>query len=127
MLVMQGPHPAYQTSLVLPSPEMGNTRGMQSTVQTIRAMDGTLYTYVKNKRGRKVHNWDFIVSREKALEVKAFVDLYISKAIRVIDHEDIARVGFLTLNPWEQRGDGRAGGWPSEEAYRFSLQLEEKV
>lgn len=129
MLRIQAPYPAYKSTLVLPSPEMGNTRNLAATVQPIRTMDGTLYTFIKDKRGRRVHRWDFIISASKYEETKAFVDAYMAKVVRITDHEDVVHLGNLTLNPVEFNGDGRAGGWPGpiQEAYRVSLQLEELV
>lgn len=91
-------------------------------------MDGTLYTYIKRKRNRKVHRWDFITSRDKSQEAKAFADAYMGNVIRVTDHEEVVHIGYVTLNPLELQGEGRAGGWPGvPEAYRFSIQLEELV
>jgi hypothetical protein len=128
MFRIQGPYPAYKTTLLLPSPEMGNTRNLASTVQTLRTMDGTLYTYIKQKRNRKVHKWEFIASRDKSQEAKAFADAYMGNVIRIIDHEEVTHLGYVTLNPLELQGEGRAGGYPGvPEAYRFSLQLEELV
>jgi len=127
MFRVEGPFPGYRTTLILPSPDFGNSRALASTVQPVRTMNGTLYTYVKNKRGRKAHVWEFTVAKEKSLEAKAFVDAYISSVIRITDHEDVIHLGNLTLNPLELTGDGRANGWPGGEAYRFALQLEEKV
>ena len=50
--VIQGPYPAMKTTLLLPSPLEGNNKGNSATVQTIRAMDGKVYTYIKSKRAR---------------------------------------------------------------------------
>lgn len=94
---------------------------------TVRTGNGDLYTYIKNKRGRKVHQWDFIVSYKKILEVKLFFRTYTGSLIRVIDHDDEQLIGYMNVNPWEAQGEGRAGGWPGNEAYGFTLQLEELV
>lgn len=125
--IVQGPFPLMQTTLLLRSPELTNTRKLTASVQTMRSMNGTLYTYVKSKRGRKVHTWDFISSRDKMLETKSFVEQYSGGLVQVVDHESTRRIGYLTMNPLDSGGEGRAEGWPSGEAYRFSLQLEEKV
>ena len=71
--VIQGPYPAMKTTLLLPSPLEGNNKGNSATVQTIRAMDGKVYTYIKSKRARQGFNWDFLASKDKALEAKEFV------------------------------------------------------
>ena len=128
MFRIQGPFPGYKSTVVLPSPEMGNAKNLASSVQTLRTMDGTLYTFIKRKRGRMVYKWDFITSRDKAQEVKAFFDSYMSRVVRCIDHEEDSYIGHMTLNPIELQGEGRAGGYPGvPEVYRFSIQLEELV
>lgn len=107
---------------------MGNSKNLASSVQTMRTMDGTLYTFIKRKRGRKVHKWDFITSRDKAQEIKAFFDSYMGKVVRCYDHDEESHIGYITLNPIDLQGEGRAGGWPGvQEAYRFTIQLEELV
>lgn len=128
MFRIQGPFPGYKSTVIMPSPEYGNSKNLASSVQTLRTMDGALYTFIKRKRGRKVHKWEFITSRDKAQEVKAFFDSYMGNVVRCIDHEDTAHIGHMTLNPVELQGEGRAGGYPGvAEAYRFTIQLEELV
>lgn len=126
-LIIQGPYPLMQTTLLLRSPELSNTRKLTASVQTMRSMNGKLYTYKKSKRGRKVHEWDFLSSRDKMLEAKSFVEQYSGGLVQVVDHENITHLGYLIMNPIDSEGQGRAGGWPSGEAYSFTLQLEEKV
>lgn len=123
MFILQAPYPAVQTTVVLPSAELGNHRKLAATVQTIRAMDGTLYTFIKSKRGRKSYQWDIICTKDKSLEVKEFVKAYAGSLVSVADHNGTKFVGHLTMNPIEFRGEGGAGGV----TYSFSLQLEEKV
>lgn len=127
MFIIQGPFPAMQSTVLLPSPEIGNQRGLAATVSTQRSMNSTLYTYIKSKRQRKIHTWDFVCARDKSREVKAFVDQYAGRLVRTEDHEGTQRVGYITLNPIELTGGGRAAGWPGGEAYSVSLQLEERV
>ncbi|MHA2380785.1 MAG: hypothetical protein ACXADS_16055 [Candidatus Thorarchaeota archaeon] len=93
----------------------------------VRTGNGDVYTYIKRKRGRQVHQWDFTVSYDKSLEVKEFFRTYGSSIVRVYDHDEIAYTGYANVNPWEAQGEGRAGGWPGDEAYGFTLQLEELV
>jgi len=125
--IVQGPYPLLQSTLVLPSPRLGNQRNLASTVQTMRSMNGTLYTYIKAKRGRKVHKWDFVGTKDKAREATEFIKLYSGNLIRVTDHEGTFIVGYVTINPLELVGEGRAGGYPSGEVYRWNISLEESV
>jgi len=126
-LIVQAPYPLMQTTLLLRSPELTNTKKLSASVQTMRSMNGKLYTYIKSKRGRKVHTWDFLSSRDKMLEAKSFVKEYNGGLVKVVDQQGTIFIGYLTMNPLDSAGEGRAGGWPSGEAYRFGLQLEERV
>ncbi len=127
MFRVEAPYPARTDTLVLRSPNFSNQKNKAHNMVTVRTGDGTLYTYIKKKRGREVHQWDFNVSYKKILEVKAFFKQFGSNLVRVVDHEDTAIIGYLNVNPWEAQGEGRAGGWPGNEAYGFTLQLEELV
>ena len=127
MFRVQAPFPAPVDTLVVRSPNFSNQKNKAHTMVTVRTGNGDLYTYIKKKRGRQVHQWDFLVSYKKILEVKAFFKKYASNLVRTIDHNDEQLVGYLTVNPFEAQGEGRAGGWPGNEAYGFTLQLEELV
>ena len=127
-LIIQAPYPNMRTTLLLPSPLQGNNEQLRASIQTLRSMDGTLYTYVKPKRGRRLFRWTFTTAKEKGLETKEFVKQYAGGLVRTVDHEGVERVGYITINPWESRGDGRAGGWVDiEEAVEFTIELEERV
>jgi len=126
--VIQAPYPLMTSTLVLPSPLTGNTEANTATVQTMRAMDGTVYTYIKSKRGRRAFNWNFITSKDKGLETKEFVSMFADDVVKVTDHLGVVRVGWVTVNPLAQDGQGRAGGWgKNEEAYQYSITFEERV
>ena len=127
--VIQGPFPEMKTTLLLPSPETGNVQQPRHSVQTMRAMDGTLYTYRKPKRDRRLFRWDFTTAKRKGRETREFVREYAGDLVRVTDHEGTVRIGYLTINPWEARGDGRAGGWDDTvpEAVQFTIEFEERV
>lgn len=125
--IIQAPYPLLQSSLVMSSPRSGNQKNLASTVQTMRSMNGTLYTYVKGKRGRKVWQWDMVVTKDKARETIQFIKLYSGGIVRVTDHEGVVHIGYVTVNPLEIQGEGRAGGYPSGEVYRLTISLEEKV
>lgn len=127
-MIIQGPFPNLKTTLLLPSPQTGNVEQLRATVQTIRSMNGTLYTYKKPKRGRRLHRWDFTTTKEKANETKEFVKLYAGDLVKTVDHENVVRVGYITINPLDARGDGRAGGWSEiGEAVNFTIEIEEMV
>ena len=125
--LMKAPYPSVRTTTLLPSPRWSDSKGLTATVQSMRAMDGTLYTYVKTRNGRKKYNWEFEVSRHKALELRAFINAYNGKLIQVIDHDGDTIVGYLRNNPFEFAGAGRAGdGWPGGETMTVILEFEER-
>ena len=125
--ILQGPYPMLQSTILLPSPKLGNQQNLASTVTTMRAMDGTKYTFVKPKRARKVYQWDFITTKDKLREVSKFIKSYSGRKMKVTDHRNNQYIGFTTINPLDARGEGRAGGYPSNEVYRWAFSLEESA
>jgi len=124
--IVQAPYPLVQSTLLLPSPREGNQKNLAASVQTMRSMDGTLYTYIKSKRERKVWQWDFLGTKDKGRESVEFIKLYAGGPVSVKDHEGISHIGYITINPLELDGGGRAGGYPSGEVYRWTISFEEK-
>lgn len=125
MFKLEAPYPGYQTTVILPSPNWGNTMGIASSVTTVRAMDGTLYTYVKQKAGRQRIQFDFEISRSKALELRAFIRVYYRTPIRLTDHNDNQWIAYLQSNPFEFAGDSKAEGFPGGETMTITLDFEE--
>lgn len=123
---LAAPYPALSTTTILPSPVWGDTKATTGTVTTMRSVDGTLYTYVKSRNGRKRFRWDFEISRNKALELRAFISSYFSKPMRITDHDGDSFIGYLINNPFELGGVSRAKGWPGNESMSISLEFEEK-
>ena len=72
MFQLQAPYPGLQTTSILPSPQFGDSESLRAEVSVKRAVDGTRYTYVKRKGGRKLQ-WTFQLTRNKALELRAFI------------------------------------------------------
>jgi hypothetical protein len=89
-------------------------------------MNGELYTYVTSRNGKKKLRWEFQLSRNKALELREFIDKYVGEIIEVTDHDSDKWVGYLINNPFEFAGAGSAGGWPGNEAMSIILEFEEK-
>jgi len=124
---MKAPYPGIRTTTLLPSPTWGDSKALTATVQSMRAVDGTIYTYVKSRNGRMRFQWEFEISRHKALELREFINSYNSKMIQVIDHDGDTWIGYLRNNPFEFAGAGRAGdGWPGSETMTIILEFEER-
>lgn len=118
MLVIQGPHPTNTTLIVLPSPRETNTESIAATVQTIRMMNGSLRTYVKPKNNRKKFRWTFVVSHTKAKQLEDYsIDHSGSPATVLWNNTSL--LGWLTLNPFEMRGE-------TQEFYQITLEFEER-
>lgn len=123
---LEAPYPAMVSTTLLPSPRWGDNKGIKGTVTTMRTMDGTLYTYVKSREGKMKFQWEFELSRNKALELRAFIEAYFGNIIRATDHDGDVWVGYLINNPFEFTTQGRAGGWPGNESMVIRLEFEEK-
>ena len=124
--VLRAPYPQLSMTALLPSPKWGDSKALTSTIQSMRSIDGTLYTYVKSRGGRKKFQWEFEIARNKALELREFINSYQGSIIQVIDHDGDTWVGYLRNNPFEFTGVGRAVGWPGGETMSVILELEEK-
>jgi len=108
MFTLQAPYPMLQTTTVLRNPEFSDSEGMMVSVSRKTAIDGTRYTYVKRK-GRRKLKWYFRISRNKGLELRAFIMAYFASKIMVTDHNGRIWVGNLTDNPFEFETPERAG------------------
>lgn len=127
MFQLQAPYPAIEATSLLPNAQFSDGEGLTDEVQVKRTLDGTLYTYVKTKNGRRQLTWDFLITRNKCLEVEEFVRAYIAQKIKITDHRDRVWVGYFTDNPIEftSAGRGKPGrdGFPGE-MYTCTLTFE---
>lgn len=126
MFTIRAPYPYVTTTTVMPSPRFSDSKALGAIVNRMRAMDGTLYTYVNSKNARRKYLWSFELSRHKALELREFLDSYFSQKIQVTDHNNTTIVGYVKNNPFDFEGAGRAGPeWPGEETMTITLEFEE--
>lgn len=107
MFRMEAPYPILQTLTVMPNPQFSDQETNLNTVSRKLAMDGTRYTYVKRRVRRKML-WSFRLSRNKALEVRAFFMSYFASKIRITDHRNRVWLGYFTSNPFEFDTPSRA-------------------
>lgn len=125
--ILRAPYPAVQTTTLLPSPKWGDSQSLSSTVQSMRSLDGTLYTYVKSRDGRLKLRWEFEIARNKALELRQFINSYQGALIQVVDHDGDTWIGYLRNNPFEFTGAGKAGSnWPGRETMSIFLEFEQR-
>jgi hypothetical protein len=101
MFSFAAPYPVLQTTTLVPNPQFGDQESLLDTVVRKLAVDGTRYTYVKRRNGRRKLKWTFWLSRNKALEVRAFIYAYFASTIKVTDHNERVWVGNFINNPFE--------------------------
>lgn len=126
MFYIQAPFPRLQTTILLPSPDWGDTDGLTSTFNTMRTMNNTLYTYIKSKDGRRKLKWTFTLTRHKAMELAAFFKAYYYSCIKITTHLNEGLIGYLVSNPFESIGIGPAPNFPGGEVLEIALEFEEK-
>ena len=100
MFTLQAPLPVFQTTTFLPNPLVSDGEEVMATVSRKLAIDGTRYTYVKDK-GRRKLRWTFRLTRNKALELRAFITSYFASQIQLTDHNNRVWEGHLVNNPFE--------------------------
>lgn len=119
---------AYQTTTLLPNPDFSDSENLTAEVETKRAMNGTLYTYVKTKGDRRRLQWSFTLTRNKALEVRAFILSYYASKILITDHNGVSWLGNFTDNPFEFDTVSRAAPaicpMPRGETQKITLSFE---
>jgi len=98
---LSAPYPVLQTTTLLPCPQFNDSEGVLDSVTRRLASDGTCYTYVKRRNGRRKLKWTFWLSRNKGLELRAFIIAYFASSVQVIDHNGRVWVGNFTSNPFE--------------------------
>jgi len=125
--ILRGPYPGIQTTTLLPSPKWGDSKALTATVISLRSMNGELFTHVKSRNGRMKFQWEFEVSRHKALELREFINSYQGALVHITDHDGDMWIGYLRSNPFEFAGAGKAGeGWPGNETMTIILEFEQR-
>jgi hypothetical protein len=92
---------AYQTVIYLPDPELGDSEGLAVGLTRKFSMNGTRYTYIKQKSGRRKLIMQFDLTREKGKELHAFIRSYFAKTVLLTDHEGTPWLGNFTVNPFD--------------------------
>jgi len=127
MFTLEAPYPSIATTVLLRNPQFSDGEGLAVAITRKLAMDGTRYVYVKNKR-RRVLKWSFKLTRNKALELRAFIQSAFASQVRVTDHNDRVWIGNFTNNPFEFDTFERAGPairpMPRGESVHIEIQFE---
>lgn len=123
MIKFRAPHPTIQTMIVLPNPQFGDSEALLDTVELGRAMDGTTYTYVR-RTGRRELDLPLLLTRKKALELKAFIRSYHASPIELTDHLNQVWVGNITTDDVSFEAVSRAGDKPGGEMVSVRIQFQ---
>ena len=79
---IRAPHPGHKVTMVLPSPELGDSLSSQNQVLVKRSMLGRVITYVKSSN-KSILVLPFKLTRMKALEVEAFFRVYYRAPLQI--------------------------------------------
>lgn len=72
---IRAPYPNHKVTMILPNPQLEDSRASESTITIKRTMTGRVITYV-NPSERVSMSLPFRLTRMKALELEAFVKSY---------------------------------------------------
>lgn len=125
--ILVAPVPLVETTTVLPNPKFGDSEAATGELNILRTVNGRRRTYVKSKNRRKLQ-WDFDLTRNKAMELFEFYRSYNSKKVFIKDHNDRRWEGFIVSNPLEiemaRRGLPTLQGWLVGETCRVTIEFE---
>jgi len=122
-VVLKAPLPLLETTTILPNPQMNDGEAPRHVVKTSRAIDGTLYSYIKTSATNKL-NYTFLLSRMKALELRAFITSYYRAKVQLTNHKsEVWEVYFLN-NPFEFNASDGARNVPGGEQINVVLEME---
>jgi hypothetical protein len=123
MFEITAPWPTANCRIYLPNPKFGDSESLAIEMNPKRAMDGTLYTYVKTKGLRRKLVLSFTMTRLKSIEFNRFLLMYISQQIKIVDHLNRTWVGYITSNPVEfntsKRGNPGGGNESVDVDFEF--------
>lgn len=99
-LLLQAPYQLIQTTVLLPSPELGDYISPQVKVNIRNSENGVIYSTVKSNNKVKFE-WDFRLTPAKARELRLFIDNYNALDWRITTWEDELYKMKLLTNPVE--------------------------
>lgn len=123
-LYIEAPFPTPEVTIVVPNPRFDNGKSLTSDITILYAMDGTEYSYVRKRGGKKKYLWTFNLSKDKSDELLNFLQEYGSDKV-LIDWEGTLLAGYFSANPIELRTTERAGSWPGGELVTMTIEFQE--
>ncbi len=95
---LQAPWDLIQTTIKLPSPNLGNLKNRVLSVNIRNSISGVIYSYVKTNPRVKL-SWDFYLDFDKAHELQLFVETYNDIEWRVTTWEEEVFKAILINDP----------------------------
>jgi len=99
MIVLQGPYPAVNTTIVLPNPTFGDTKSNNIALAEKLGIDGTQFTYIK-RPGLTTLSYAFTMDLIKSYELINFHAVYKDGRMLLTVDDELWDVRCLT-NPLE--------------------------
>ncbi|TXH08445.1 MAG: hypothetical protein E6R03_18190 [Hyphomicrobiaceae bacterium] len=87
-------------AIVLPAPEFNDSENWTATTNVKRTMDGSRYIYKKETPANHL-SYTFVVDRLKALEMRRFLMMFNTTAMRMINWKGEVWIVVLTNNPFQ--------------------------
>lgn len=85
--------------ILLPQPLFDDSHSATNAVQIARSMNGTLYSFVKRSKTKKL-TYNFSLNRQKAQELGTFYLNNCHQQISLINHNGDQYLGFITSEPF---------------------------
>ena len=85
-------------NVALPNPELGDTQDFMGKVAVKRSINNQVYTYIKRSELQKL-SYTFRMTRNKSLELQAFVDANIANAITMTTYQGEVWIVKISNNP----------------------------
>lgn len=120
--VLQAPYPSIKVTSVLPNCQFEDSRTPQAKVLVKRSREGRLISYVQST-DRQTLKLPFILTRQKALELEAFVQIYRTADWKVTLYDGSEWIARLTANPFERVTTERSGDSQGGESVELTLEL----
>ncbi|MHA1950975.1 MAG: hypothetical protein ACW987_14010 [Candidatus Thorarchaeota archaeon] len=131
------PLPLTETTTVLPNPKFGDAESATVDINILRTINGRRRTYVKTKSPqfslptfgkRRKLRWDFVLTRNKAIELFEFYRSYNASPIYINDHNERGWIGWIVINPFEitmaRRGAPARQDWAVGETCTVTIEFE---
>lgn len=113
---------SYQSRvIILPVPLLNDTEGLTGELKIKRTTNGGTFTYVRKNLDRKL-KYDFTINRDKAFELRSYVDLTVGKSITLQNWKGEIWVGYITNNPFDFATEQRAG--PCGERFAVTVEFD---